>query len=118
MLWNFVMDSFLDKFSDAVAKVIGYADDGALVIGAADIGFALRQMQMASEVGLTFSIAKTKAVIFSRRKNPPTLPTPLLMNGILVEVVEEFKYLGLILDSRLEWTSHITPKSNRQKSTL
>jgi hypothetical protein len=110
MLWNFVTDSFLDIFTDAVAKVIGYAKEGALLIGAEDIGFAQRQIQMAlnkaqqwtSEVGLTFSIAKPKAVIFSRHKNSPTLPTPLLMNGIEVEVVEKFKYLGLILDSRLE----------------
>jgi hypothetical protein len=71
--------------------------------------------QWASEVGLTFFIAKTKAVIFSRHKNPPTLPTPLLMNGIEVEVVEEFKYLGLILGSHLEWTSHITHKIKQAK---
>jgi hypothetical protein len=78
MLWNFVMDSFLDIFTDAVADVIGYADDGALVIRAEDIGFAQRQMQMAlneaqqwtSEVGLTFSIAKTKAVIYPGIKIP------------------------------------------------
>jgi hypothetical protein len=60
---------FLDKYTLAgTAEVIGYADDGALVIVARDIGFAQRQMQTAldvaqewaTDVGLNFSIAKTK----------------------------------------------------------
>jgi hypothetical protein len=111
-LWNFVMDSFLDKYTLAgTAEVIGYAKDGALVIVARDIGFAQRQMQIAlnlaqewaTDVGLTFSTAKTKAMIFSRKKSPPTFPAPLIIGGPEVEVVEEFKYLGLIMDSRLKW---------------
>jgi hypothetical protein len=40
------------------------------------------------------------------------------MNGIEVEVVEEIKYLGLILDSRLEWNSHITHKIKQAKKHL
>jgi hypothetical protein len=123
-LWNFVMDSFLDKYTLAgTAEVIDYADDGALVIVTRDIGFAQRQMQTAldvaqewaTDVGLTFSTAKTKAMIFSRKKSPPTLPAPLIMGGAEVEVVEEFKYLGLTMDSRLKWEAHIAHKAKKKK---
>jgi hypothetical protein len=108
-LWNFVMDSFLAKFHDHTVDAIGYADNGALIFVARDIGFAQRQMQMAllvasdwaTEVGLTFYIAKTKAMIFSRKRIPPSLPTQLTMSGCKVETVEEFKYLGILFDSRL-----------------
>jgi hypothetical protein len=125
-LWNFVMDYFLAKFLDHTVEAIGYADDGALIFVARDIGFAQRQMQTAllvasdwaTEVGLTFSIAKTKAMIFSRKRIPPSLPTQLTMSGCKVETVEEFKYLGILFDSRLNWKAHIALKTKDAKKHI
>jgi hypothetical protein len=56
--------------------------------------------EWAEEMGLSFSITKTKVMIFSRRKTKTTLPEPLQMSGIDIEVVEQFKYLGILMDSR------------------
>jgi hypothetical protein len=109
------MDSFLAKFNESILDAIAYADDGAIVFVSNNIGFARRQMQTAlndseqwaRDVGLQFSPAKTKAMIFSRKRTETNLPEPLQMSGVEVELVEEFKYLGVTIDSRLSWTPHI-----------
>jgi hypothetical protein len=108
-IWNFVMDSFLNTFTDHEADAIAYADDGALIIVATNIESAELHMQnainkahtWATDHGLEFSIPKTKAIILSRRRNPLTLTVPLTMNGHDIGVVPVFKYLGVTLDSKL-----------------
>jgi hypothetical protein len=72
----------------------------------------------ATDHGLEFSIPKTKAMIFSRRRNPPTLTVPLTMNGHDIEVVPVFEYLGVTLDSKLYWNSHIMNKTKNAKKHL
>jgi hypothetical protein len=74
--------------------------------------------EWAEEIGLSFSITKTKAMIFSRRKTETTLPEPLQMSGIDIEVVEQFKYLGILMDSRLDWKAHISHKVSKAKKHL
>jgi hypothetical protein len=82
------MDSFLDIFEEHPVEAIAYADDGALIIVAANLETARIEMQneldiaqtWATEMGLEFAIAKTKAMVFSRHRSPPTLSQPLLMN--------------------------------------
>jgi hypothetical protein len=120
------MDFFLERFLNSPLEVIGYADDGALIFVYKDIGFAKREMQLAldsatewaEEIGISFSIAKTKAMIFSRRKTETTLPEPLQMSGTDIEVVEEFKYLGILMDSCLDWSVHISHKILKAKKHL
>jgi hypothetical protein len=89
MIWNFVMDTFLELYIAHAAEAIAYADDGALIIIADDVDTAHRLMQSAIDkaetwaetVGLQFSVAKTKAMLFSQNKNPPVLNLPLTMAG-------------------------------------
>jgi hypothetical protein len=125
-LWNFVMDSFLTKFNDSILGAIAYTDDGAIVFAYNNIGFAKRQMQTAlndsdqwaNDVGLQFSPAKTKAMIFSRKRTETNLPEPLQISGVEVELVEKFKYLGVIMDSCLGWTPHINYIAKKAKRHL
>jgi hypothetical protein len=74
--------------------------------------------QWANDVGLQFSPAKTKALIFSRKRTKTNLPEPLQMSGVEVELVEEFKYLGIIMDSLLSWTPHINYIAKKAKRHL
>jgi hypothetical protein len=126
MLWNFVMDSFLEIFIAHAAEALAYADDGAIIIIAETIKTAQQQMQTALDkaqawaetVGLEFSIAKTKAMLFSKNKDPPDLPHPLTMADEDIELVTIFKYLGITLDSRLDWICHIELKIKMAKQYL
>jgi hypothetical protein len=118
MIWNFVMDSFLEIFHTHAAEAIAYADDGALVIIHEDTDTAQHLMQTALDkaqswaetVGLEFPISKTKAMLFSHKKDPPSLSSALHMCDEHIEVVETFKYLGVALDSRLDWNPHVKPQ--------
>jgi hypothetical protein len=72
-IWNFIRDTFLELYEAHPAEAIAYADDGALITIADDITTAQMLMQSAIDkaeswataVGLQFSVAKTKTMIFS-----------------------------------------------------
>jgi hypothetical protein len=120
------MDTFLELFEAHAAQAIAYADDGALITIADDMNTAQMQMKSAIDkaeswstaVGLQFSVSKTKTMIFSRSKDPPTLLTPLIMADEAIEVVDTFKYLGILLDSLLDSNPHIDLKIKRAKKYL
>ena len=64
--------------------------------------------------GFSFSTTKTKILICHRKKrfHPPQIS--LFLNKKLLECVTEFKFLGVILDSKLTWVPHI--KKIKQES--
>ena len=54
---------------------------------------------------LTLNGDKTKELVFDyRRKKEPL--TPLLIDGKIVSIVDSYKYLGLKIDSKLNWSNH------------
>ena len=54
---------------------------------------------------LTLNVDKTKEIVFDyRRKKGPL--TPLLIHGKIVSIVDSYKYLGLKIDSKLNWSNH------------
>jgi hypothetical protein len=56
---------------------------------------------------LLLNVSKTKEMIIDFRRKPPAL-SPLIINGEQVEVVTQYKYLGTILDHKLDWTDNTT----------
>ena len=60
--------------------------------------------------GLEFCPDKTVVVLFTRKHfKKEDLPV-LTMNGRILEVKDEVKYLGITLDKRLTFTPHINNK--------
>jgi hypothetical protein len=57
-------------------------------------------------------------MVFSRKRDSPTLIEPLLMSNTEIDVVTHFKYLGLTLDSKLCWTKHVKDKIAKAKKHL
>ena len=55
---------------------------------------------------LSLNIKKTKFMLFSPRKSV-RIEEDILINGIIVERVECFKFLGVFIDSHLKWKEHI-----------
>ena len=56
-------------------------------------------------------------VLFSQKVNPVDHP-PLYFNGSIVTKVEKQKHLGLILDSKLSFRSHINEKFTKTKKII
>jgi hypothetical protein len=69
---------------------------------------------------VTFNAAKTVYMLFSLKKQAPKYPT-LLLDGIEVSLVTEHTHLGITLNSKLTWHSHIhriTTKANKVVNML
>ena len=128
IMWNIAFDSLLYQFPDKpTINMVGFADDGALLVTAKSELIAARRAQTALDKivawgdknSLTFAPTKTKAVFFHRRK---TLETddivPLYIKDEPIEYVEETKYLGVILDQKLTWQSHLANKIKKAKKLL
>jgi hypothetical protein len=53
------------------------------------------------------NVAKTKGMLFSRKRQPsPELP--LYLNNVVIQNVSSHKQLGMVLSSTLDWTEHIS----------
>ena len=101
-----------------------FADDVAFSVTADTYEMALIMMQDAidrfeeyiSSVGLKISTEKTKAMCFTLKKQRQVI---LTLNNSVIEVVKEFKYLGMYLDApRLTWSKHIQYIRNKSQQGL
>ena len=65
--------------------------------------------------GLHFNPAKTVVIHFTRRSKRP--PFQLTVDGKPIPYSTTTKYLGVVIDSRLEWKTHIQEKMSKGKSS-
>ncbi|MGI4816883.1 MAG: reverse transcriptase family protein [Janthinobacterium lividum] len=121
ILWNLIFDDLLSAPMPIGVTVFGYADDGAVVVEAgsrpeietrADLALAT-----ATEWGernkLCFSAEKTEALLV----RGPHARSPLIrMNGQRVKFVPQAKYLGVILDRKLNFAAHVNHVATKSKS--
>lgn len=93
-------------------KVAVFADDTLLYIARDDVGDAetliQQDLQRLSEWlnanKLKLNVGKTKSILINGDRNRRL---GLQIEGEAIEQVEEFKYLGILLDSKLKFTAHI-----------
>lgn len=91
-----------------------YADDSAIWTSSADARRAFGTLQLALDRlsqwsrknGLYFSAHKSATVLFSAHRHP-TPATALTINGSDIPYVRSFKFLGLVLDNKLNMNLHI-----------
>jgi len=106
----------LNDFSNAsnAFKMINYADDTALISALSFfpgnssniINDELEKVSAWLKANkLIINVSKSKAMMFHQRnKRTPTLEIKL--NNEIVQFVDTFNYLGIILDQRLTWGAH------------
>ena len=92
-----------------------FVDDCRVSIATYDLLTAKEKLQQilntfekwCEKTGFSFSTIKTKVLICHRKKrfHPPQIP--LFLNQKPLECVTQFKFLGVILDSKLTWAPHI-----------
>jgi ribonuclease HI len=113
-IWNCAVNTVFDTPLDPTKELLnGYADDLVFCTR----GKSLQQIQhrltealqqfidWASNNKLTFNLRKTKTMLFSR--NHACLPLNISNAGVLIEQVTTFKYLGVHLDRKLLFTTHV-----------
>ncbi len=113
MLWNILYDGILRLPLPKEAKIIGYADDIAVAIVAKELhqiqsvcvatSQKIKNWLDASKLQLAGQ--KTEAVLISSRKKLETIT--LNIDGHEIRTQPSLKYLGVIIDARLNYKMHI-----------
>lgn len=112
--WNIILDSLLQKMNDEQVYCQAFADDVVLVFSDHSVN-TLEEVANASletvvqwgtQNKLNFAPHKTNAMLLTRKLkyDPPTL----YMSGKKLNLVEELKLLGLIIDRKLNFKSHMS----------
>ncbi len=69
-----------------------------------------------SNLHLNFNVKKCKYMVLSRKRSSVHVAPPaLLLKGLPLERVSEFKYLGVRISSKLTWTLHINKICSKTK---
>jgi hypothetical protein len=107
-LWNLVVDRFLTVTNDLGFSTFGYADDIVIIIQG-KFAHTIREIMQntlnmvakwAVKEGLNIRSHKTAIVPFTNRRKIEGLG-PLKFHGKDFKMLDEVKYLGVILVSRL-----------------
>ena len=57
---------------------------------------------------LSLNVSKTQYMIFGSKKNTTNMHKSVTINNIVLNKVETIKFLGVIIDSKLTWSNHIS----------
>jgi hypothetical protein len=108
LLWNLVVDRFLTVTNYLGFCTFGCADDVVIIIEGKFAHTVREIMQKALNVvakwavkeGLNISPHKTAMALFTNRRKIDGLG-PIKLHGKNLKILDEVKYLGVTLDSRL-----------------
>jgi hypothetical protein len=125
LLWNLVVDRLLTATDDLGFNTFGYADDIVIIVKGKFPHTVREIMQEALNVvvnwavkeGLNISPHKTAIVLFTNRKKTEGLG-PLILHGKELTKLDEAKYLGVILDSKLNWNQHLQKTISKAQTTF
>lgn len=125
LLWNLVVNSLLQTLSDEGFEVIGFADDVAVLVRGRFLSTVFDRIQRALRIverwcrdsGLSVNPSKTSIVLFTKKRKLELGKTLLLFNKEL-SLTSTVKFLGLILDSKLSWRTHVDDRIKKACMTL
>lgn len=114
LIWNIVVDSLIRKLNNRGYTTIGYADDIAILLnGTAEnvlchlLRSALRIVEeWCDQHQLSVNPKKTEVVLFTHKRKLPEMQLPTLF-GTKLSLSPQVKYLGITLDSKLNWGSQL-----------
>lgn len=120
LLWIIIMNSLLKRLSERGFRVNGYADDLNINCTGKYLSTLTERTQTAlkiveswcTEVGLKVNPNKSEIIIFTHKRKFDGYKNPSLF-GHEIQRKLEVKYLGVILDSKLNWSKHIEQKISK-----
>ena len=106
-------------------KIHLYADDVLLyktISSSSDYEDLQRSIDCVStwsyENFLNLNQTKCKFMLISRKRNPVLCLKPLQLNGVVLDSVQSFKYLGVMLTSDMSWSTHVSMVCSRARKIL
>ncbi|CAK1594967.1 unnamed protein product [Parnassius mnemosyne] len=125
LLWNMVINELISKLNDNHFYTVGYADDLTILVSGKTASIVCDLTQAALRIverwcrehDLTVNPNKTVLVMFTQKRKLNNYHLPSLFSTKL-QLSSEVKYLGLTLDSKLNWNKHIENKINKASITF
>ena len=107
-----------------VAKFILYADDANIIITGESMTDIKNNLSVLSQNlvawvnfnGLALNLKKTKYMIFSRKRNLENIE--VIMSNTKIEQKSEARFLGVIVDEKLNWAKHISALKSKMTKYL
>ena len=96
--------------------IIKFADD-TTVVGLVTDNDETAYREEVRDNNLSLNVIKTKEMIVDYRKRR-TKHAPILINGAVVEQVENFKFLGVHITNKLTWSKHTKTVVKRARQNL
>lgn len=114
-LWNVGYNSVLSMELPVAAEIVCYADDTVLLISGVDsrnathnaslaVGQAIKEIE---KLGLTVATNKTEVMVFPPVGERVDDDNYIVIKNKPVRVRKQLKYLGILIDERWRFTSHI-----------
>ena len=124
-LFCMAIDSILSELNSDGVTAVGFADDMVLSMVGMDLPTikatlqlkANKASQLLKALGLSLNASKTEIVVFTRKTTEVKL-SEFKLDGQTVEISQEAKYLGVILDEKLLFSSHIEAKVKSAKKCI
>ncbi|CAH0712852.1 unnamed protein product, partial [Brenthis ino] len=125
LLWTLAVDLLLVIMADLDYDTQGYADDLVVVVRGPCLNTISTRLQGAlntitrwcRENELSINADKTVIVPFTRKRKLVRL-TELRLNGKTLNLSNEVKYLGVTIDQKLTWNSHLNNIIQKAKMAL
>ena len=101
-------------------KFLMYADDTTIYFNLEDFPIENREVLINNELEkvnkwlklnkLEVNVDKTKSMLFHKRR--PVTPIQFSLNNRIIDVVQYFNYLGIMLDADMSWKTHVAMVRN------
>jgi hypothetical protein len=125
LLWNLVVDRLLAAINGQGFNTYGYAEDIVIIVQGKFVHIIRELMQAALNVvdnwtakeGRSISPHKTAIVPFTNRRKLEGLG-PLILRGKQLQMLDEVKYLGVTLDSKLSSNQHLQKITRKAQTTF
>ncbi len=125
LLWNMVVNDLITTLNANHYYTIGYADDLTILISGRFAGTVFEVTQAALRIveqwcdnyELSVNPTKTGLVLFTNRRSLDDYRLPTLF-GTELKLSNETKYLGVLLDSKLNWNRHLEQKLSKASITF
>lgn len=123
--WNVPFDELLVKVNKEGALGVGFADDLAIVVCGLDPQTIIAKLQnkvneavkWGEKYKLNFNPSKTVMINFTNKRSW-NCNTKLKIKNQMIEFSNETNYLGVILDKKLSYKSHINKSIAKAKMNL
>jgi hypothetical protein len=124
--WNIGFNSLLNLDFGKRTKVIAFADDLLIAVKAGNPkeaeNFANIEIskiaKWAADNKIKFNEQKSKVMLITRRKRREKTDVTIYLNNSPLEQVNSIKYLGVILDSKLNFRQHLISTSKKSTTLI